>query len=829
MIRPIRAFLAGVATAALAVGLLAAGAAPASAAQNPSPTCRNMNESPFSFEKCSIEVSNPTITSAPFGQKVYPGFAWTIGSGWERTPLAVIDRAREVSLTVDWGDGTAPTQVERVSLDASVSPAGWYCTSIPTGNLCKTMSHIYARPGTYQVSYTARLHLEGPGENYFLEHTATTTATIASSSPQVAWTTKPPATALTQQTITAAWTVSGVDPAKPYSTFIDWGDGTREEKGALQTQPGQYSATHVYTAPGNYLPFIRAYPTGTNNLDMTQSQTSIAVTLDSATAPRVDLSFGESCLGDAGPVLCLGDQREVIPGGRPVKLQGQAYPWSAAGGPLTMTIDWGDGTVETYHTPCAGQAWCPSIAYGVVVPAPLPDGYTPFAFIHDYAERIAGRVVLTVTDANGLSTARAVDTTVTMRPQTISLAPLTDQVFPGADQTLTASSTSNLPVTLSTSGSCAIVDGSVRVTGAGGCLVSATQPGDAYFSPAEPVTQTFFTAKGTDVVFFNPILFPTYGGPDLGFSAVARAPIFYEAEGGCTIVGGNMLHPVAAGPCSVTAHMPGDANWEPGESVTRHFTVAQASQSITFDDFGPLTFGGADVALAAVSSAELPVTFTASGSCTVTGTSLHADQGGECVVTARQSGDANVAAAQDVSRTVQIAKAAQTLSFDAPASMRVGTASLTGSSSSGLPVAYTATGACSVTGATLTATASGSCTVTARQAGDARYLAAADIARTIAVVATTKVELGVLPTTVYRGGLLLAVVRVTSSDRVNGTVELRADGAVVATTRLLAGYGLVAVPAAKLPKGKVTLTAVHVPATADGARTTSSAVTITVR
>jgi hypothetical protein len=75
-------------------------------------------------------------------------------------------------------------------------------------------------------------------------------------------------------------------------------------------------------------------------------------------------------------------------------------------------------------------------------------------------------------------------------------------------------------------------------------------------------------------------------------------------------------------------------------------------------------------------------------------------------------------------------KTAQTISFTLPAgSFGFGDASfeVTASSTSGLPVTFPASGACSVAGTTVTITATGMCQVTASQGGDADWEPAADV------------------------------------------------------------------------------------------------------
>jgi hypothetical protein len=59
--------------------------------------------------------------------------------------------------------------------------------------------------------------------------------------------------------------------------------------------------------------------------------------------------------------------------------------------------------------------------------------------------------------------------------------------------------------------------------------------------------------------------------------------------------------------------------------------------------------------------------------------------------------------------------------------------SVAATASSGLPVAFSASGQCTATGTLVTVTGQGSCTITASQAGDATFNAAPPINQTFAV------------------------------------------------------------------------------------------------
>jgi hypothetical protein len=121
-----------------------------------------------------------------------------------------------------------------------------------------------------------------------------------------------------------------------------------------------------------------------------------------------------------------------------------------------------------------------------------------------------------------------------------------------------------------------------------------------------------------------------------------------------------------------------------------------APQSITFAPLSAKVFGDADYTIAATTTSGLPASFTASGNCSVAGTSVLITAAGSCTITAHQAGNDDFLPAADVSQSFAIAKA--------PATISVGTeftydgtpknASVTTSPAglSGLSVSYTLNG-----------------------------------------------------------------------------------------------------------------------------------------
>jgi hypothetical protein len=141
----------------------------------------------------------------------------------------------------------------------------------------------------------------------------------------------------------------------------------------------------------------------------------------------------------------------------------------------------------------------------------------------------------------------------------------------------------------------------------------------------------------------------------------------------------------------------------PGQSDTDRDGVGDACeagqpQTITFAELTGKTFGDPDLTLSASASSGLPVSFTASGKCTVSGSTAHLTGAGTCTITARQGGSTVYQPAARVSRSFSIAKGTATIwlsyqpyVFDA--SPKYATVGTTPSGLSGVTVSYTRDGA----------------------------------------------------------------------------------------------------------------------------------------
>jgi uncharacterized cupin superfamily protein len=351
----------------------------------------------------------------------------------------------------------------------------------------------------------------------------------------------------------------------------------------------------------------------------------------------------------------------------------------------------------------------------------------------------AGSCTVTASQAGDANFNAAVDATRTFAiakgNQTITFPAISDQLAGAADFDPGATASSGLAVSYSASGQCTIVSGKVHVTGGGSCTVTASQAGNANYNAATSVSRSF-TIKSAQSISFGAIAGRTFGDADFTVSASASSglPVSFGATGNCT-VSGSTVHLTGAGSCTVSASQAGNSSFFPAPDVSQAFAIAKAGQTITFAALGGKTVGDADFSVSATASSGLAVSFSATGSCTVTGATVHITGAGSCTVTASQAGNANFNAATAVARTFTVAKAGQSITFAAIADRTYGSAPFTVSAtaSSGLPVTFAASGSCSLAGSTLTITGTGSCTVTASQGGDGNYDAAAPVSRTFAI------------------------------------------------------------------------------------------------
>lgn len=321
---------------------------------------------------------------------------------------------------------------------------------------------------------------------------------------------------------------------------------------------------------------------------------------------------------------------------------------------------------------------------------------------------------VTATNSVGTSVASAMSNSVTPKgSQTITFTNPGAQNF-GVAPTLTATSTSALPVTFnsSTTGVCTIAPGGLlTLVTAGSCTIAAVQAGDAAFDAAPPVSQTFTV---------NAIV---PGAPTIGTATAAtgQASVTFTAPastGGASITTytataipggatGTGTSPITvAGLINGTAYTftvtaTNSAGTGTQSAASNAVTPAQA-QTITFINPGAQNFGTTPT-LSATATSEEPPTFTSAtpAVCSITaGGELRFVDGGTCTVHADQGGNAAFLPAPRVSQSFTVNSV-----FASAPTIGTAVAGDTSASVSFLPPA--STGGAAITGYTVTASPGG--------------------------------------------------------------------------------------------------------------------------
>jgi uncharacterized delta-60 repeat protein len=374
--------------------------------------------------------------------------------------------------------------------------------------------------------------------------------------------------------------------------------------------------------------------------------------------------------------------------------------------------------------------------------------------------------------------------TINRAGQTISFDSLANQTFGDADFAISATTNSSLAVSFAAAGQCTVSGSLVHLIGAGPCTITASQLGDANYNAATEVQRSFQIAKAGQTITFDAIAGKTFGDPDFPVNASSSSglSVVLAVSGQCTITGLN-LHITAAGGCTVTASQLGDANYNAAADVLRSFQIDKATQTIKFDLLSDKTFGDPDFQISASATSGRPVTFATSGQCANSGPGVHISGAGTCTVTASEGGDTNYNAATEVQRSFQIAKAGQTITFDAIAGKTFGDPDfqVSASATSGRPVNFATSGQCTNSGPGVHISGAGSCTVTASEGGDANYNAATDVARSFQISkASTTTAISSAANLAAIGQSVNFTAAVTSGVGVPaGTVTFKYDGAAI--------------------------------------------------
>ncbi|MCC6505978.1 MAG: Ig-like domain repeat protein, partial [Aquimonas sp.] len=253
-------------------------------------------------------------------------------------------------------------------------------------------------------------------------------------------------------------------------------------------------------------------------------------------------------------------------------------------------------------------------------------------------------------------------------------------------------------------------------------------------------------------------------------------------------------------------------------AVGANFTTVQLPQTITFNSPGNQTYSASgSFTVTATATSGLAVSFSSSttGVCTVSGASpasVFMVAAGTCTINANQSGNGSYAAAPQVTQTLTINPAPQTISFSDPGTQTysvAGTFSLSASGGgSGNSVTFSSNSPtiCSVAGNTVSELRAGTCVLQADQAGNSNYLAAAPAIRNVTILPAPTVTTidSSLPASNARTNQAVDVAVSVSGADPTGTVTVQARNGAVVVSSCVATLGA---PSAGVSTGSCTLPA----------------------
>jgi hypothetical protein len=340
--------------------------------------------------------------------------------------------------------------------------------------------------------------------------------------------------------------------------------------------------------------------------------------------------------------------------------------------------------------------------------------------------------------------------------QTITFSALANHTYGDAAFAVNATATSGLTVVFSsTTPAVCTATGTngttITIVGTGSCTVKANQAGNADYNAAPAVQQTFTVNQASQTITFDALADEAFGQPPITVGATASSGltvVFSSTTPAVCAVAGTSVTLVATGTCTLEADQAGNANYNAAAPVQRSFRVLTTNQAITFNALTGRVFGDAAFMVHATATSGLAVTFstTTSAVCTATGTNgatITIVGAGTCTVKADQAGNGTYNPALPVLQSFTIAKANQTITFNALPNHTFGDPAfgVGATATSDLAVTFVTTtpGVCTVSAATVTAVAAGTCTVEARQSGSADYNAAATVQQSFTVAKADQV------------------------------------------------------------------------------------------
>ena len=227
----------------------------------------------------------------------------------------------------------------------------------------------------------------------------------------------------------------------------------------------------------------------------------------------------------------------------------------------------------------------------------------------------------------------------------------------------------------------------------------------------------------------------TYLDPPVIISATASSGLpvtFTSSNTTVAVMSGNELIANSTGNAEITALQTGDGTYAPARYI-RTLTVNKADQTLIFPEPATRTYGDPDFSAGALSSCGLPVGYSSDNPsvAVVTNGIIHVAGAGTANITATQEGNNLYYSAIDVTVTLTVNKAEQTIVFPAPDPVTYGDQDIEieATASSALEVSFASgdSGIAVTEGTLVHILNAGTTTITASQPGNQNFNPAPDV------------------------------------------------------------------------------------------------------
>lgn len=202
-------------------------------------------------------------------------------------------------------------------------------------------------------------------------------------------------------------------------------------------------------------------------------------------------------------------------------------------------------------------------------------------------------------NTNYLAATTVVQQVTILDPQSINFGPLPNVVYNSGSINLSATATSNLPVSFSssTTNNCSVSGSAVSLKQGGTCTILAAQNGNATYAAATVVPQTFQITPAPQSINFTPGNVP-FGTPPylLQASATSGLAVAFSSNSTtvCFIDANNQVNLVGVGSCSITASQVGSNSYQGAAQVTASFIVTDVATTDAAVGIAPPYLSNAD-------------------------------------------------------------------------------------------------------------------------------------------------------------------------------------------------------------------------------------------